>query len=576
MINKSAWKYYTKLYRGSGGLLSLIVLISIGRSLITFAVVLLIRYLIDTLIPGGDSHLLLLYGAGACLLLLLGAGLALWMRRTTLAVTKKVTQRLREELLAKLYTISRAYHTKADRGKLHSILVVDTMRLDHMSNALIAQILLPVVISVPLGLMLIHLNWLLFLIAVSVSPVLFWFNKSMSGRLKERVEAFRLSIETFSKGMWFALWMMDLTVLQAAQPIETEKQEGHFEEVLSADMSMAWLETAHGTVQSLLVDLTGIIVLVAGGVAIAAGSMTLGELVTFYVAAVMFRRYVQPLLSCIPVLIAGNESLVEIFKILEVKDLAPYSGKAQIAFSGKIVLDSVTFGYEDVPVLADVSLTIDPGMTVAVVGPNGSGKTTIAHLVLGLYRPQQGQLCADDYPFDRLDINHLRRRIGVVPQAPLIFPGTILENITYGWPDAPLEDVHRASEMATAHEFIRQLPEGYDTFVGESGLLLSGGERQKIAIARALLRQPRLLVLDEPTNHLDETAVQKLMSNLKAMESQPAILIISHDMSIVAEAQHVYVLKEGRVKRGDSLESLSVQPVTAMSACRSEKDNQDQ
>lgn len=132
-------------------------------------------------------------------------------------------------------------------------------------------------------------------------------------------------------------------------------------------------------------------------------------------------------------------------------------------------------------------------------------------------------------------------------QDPIIFPGTIWDNITYGRPNASPQEVIRASELATAHELIQQFPEGYDTFVGENGVLLSGGQRQRIAIARALLRQPKFLVLDEPTNHLDEAAVHQLMNNLKRLDEVPAILMITHDMDIVRGTQHIYVLQGGRI-----------------------------
>ena len=132
-------------------------------------------------------------------------------------------------------------------------------------------------------------------------------------------------------------------------------------------------------------------------------------------------------------------------------------------------------------------------------------------------------------------------------QDPILFPGTIIENITYGSPDLDFQEVICAAELATAHEFIQQLPQKYETFVGENGVLLSGGQRQRIAIARALLRQPRLLILDEPTNHLDAAAVGQLMNNLKHMDNPPATLIISHDKDIVRQAQRIYVLQDGSV-----------------------------
>lgn len=310
---------------------------------------------------------------------------------------------------------------------------------------------------------------------------------------------------------------------------------------------MAWLRAAYSLVQNTIVASSGVVILIVGGGAVATGFMTLGELLSFYTAVALLRAHLNTISSCIPQVIEGNESLTTLYNLLEMKDSRPYSGTKRIVFSGRITLESVCFQYKDQPVLHDINLTIHPSTTVAIVGPNGSGKTTIANLILGFYRPQKGQLCADDHPFSELDIVHLRRHIGVVTQDPIIFPGTILENITYGSTDASFQQVIRASELATAHEFIQELPQGYDTFVGESGVLLSGGQRQRIALARAFLRQPRLLILDEPTNHLDEVAVRQLMNNLKRLDNVPAALIIGHDMDITREAECVYVLQEGCV-----------------------------
>ena len=193
---------------------------------------------------------------------------------------------------------------------------------------------------------------------------------------------------------------------------------------------------------------------------------------------------------------------------------------------------------------------------VTIVGPNGSGKTTIANLVLGFYRPQDGQIFADEHPYDELDIPHLRRQIGVVSQNPIIFPGTILENILYGCAEKQFEQVIHAAKLSTAHEFITNLPDGYQTFVGKNGLLLSGGQRQRIAIARAFLRTPKLLILDEPTNHLDSNAVKQVMENVKSFEGSPTIISISHDMEIARHSDWIYLLQNGKVTQEGTYSTL--------------------
>jgi ABC-type bacteriocin/lantibiotic exporter with double-glycine peptidase domain len=196
-------------------------------------------------------------------------------------------------------------------------------------------------------------------------------------------------------------------------------------------------------------------------------------------------------------------------------------------------------------VVRDVNLELRPGSSVAIVGPNGAGKSTVLYLILGFYRPLRGALRADGAAYDRLDLVELRRGIGVVMQHPTFFAGTVRENITYGYPEATDEEIAVAARLALADEFIQALPQGYDTPIGEGGLLLSGGEVQRIAIARALLRKPKLLILDEPTNHLESAAIHRLLDHLAALEPRPGVLIISHDREVLRYADVVHRLEDG-------------------------------
>jgi ABC-type bacteriocin/lantibiotic exporter with double-glycine peptidase domain len=217
--------------------------------------------------------------------------------------------------------------------------------------------------------------------------------------------------------------------------------------------------------------------------------------------------------------------------------------------TGDFELRNVCFDYQREPVLTDASLRLLPGQHVAIVGPNGSGKSTIIHLLCGFYRPREGGLFADDMPYDDLDIAELRRSMAVVQQEPTFFSGSILENIAYG-ADAPdIDRVREACRVATAQGFVEALTDGYHTQIGDKGVRLSGGQRQLLAIARALYRTPKLLILDEPTNHLDVDSISRFLENLKQEGAGPTTLIVSHDYRVVAQADQVYGLEAGRLCR---------------------------
>jgi ATP-binding cassette subfamily B protein len=245
----------------------------------------------------------------------------------------------------------------------------------------------------------------------------------------------------------------------------------------------------------------------------------------------------------------GIRALREIQAVIARPEREPYGGARRVERIEEIRLEHVSFRYlDDQPVLEDASLEIARGSLIALAGTNGAGKTSIAHLIGGYYRPQRGRVSANGAAYDELDIRSLRARVAVAPQNPLLFSGTIRENVTYGVERPAERDVEQALEWAGAREFIGELPEGIETAIGENGVRLSGGQRQRLAIARALLRRPDLLILDEPTSHLDEEGIAHLMAALGALPFRPAILLISHELRVLRHVESACRLVDGRLE----------------------------
>jgi ATP-binding cassette subfamily B protein len=248
------------------------------------------------------------------------------------------------------------------------------------------------------------------------------------------------------------------------------------------------------------------------------------------------------------VLLIGAMSLARVDELL---DTAAGEDSRQdgerLDFRGGVVLEHVSFAYAQELVLTDIELRLAPGEHVALVGPNGAGKSTIVSLILGLYPPRAGSLSANGLGYRELDLRSLRRQIGAVLQDPVLFPGTIRENIAYGRADASDADVAAASAASTAADYVEALPRGYETVVGDEGLGLSGGLRQRVAIARALFGSPALLVLDEPTTYLDERSVRALMTRLRSLPQSPTVLLVTHDPAVAAHADRVIELRDGRI-----------------------------
>jgi ATP-binding cassette subfamily B protein len=215
-----------------------------------------------------------------------------------------------------------------------------------------------------------------------------------------------------------------------------------------------------------------------------------------------------------------------------------------------LVLDDVLFHYPSRPAQAalnHVNLRVEPGQTVAIVGPSGAGKSTVFGLLLRFYDPQSGRITLNGAPIDAISLDVLRDQIGIVPQEPVIFSTSALENIRYGKPQASDEEVRAAAVAAFADEFIAQLPEGYDSFLGERGVRLSGGQRQRIAIARAILKNPPLLLLDEATSALDAQSERMVQAALEAAMQNRTTLVVAHRLATVQKADLIVVLDHGRL-----------------------------
>ena len=541
-----AWRYYLKLHAPHGAVLLGIAVSAALQFALVVALVLQFRRVFDELLPGRDVRALTTAVALILLLHLTSSAIALWIRFATLRLTKLVIRDIRFRLLDRLFQLPRSYYNHADRNALHARLVQDSERVDMMGNALVGQMLPAGTAAAAFSLALVWLNWRLFLVLTLAAPCVLVATRVMGRRLRARMLAFREAFEQFSKGMLFVLQTIDLARIQTAEPVETERQRKTIEELRVTSGAMAWFESAYGLAQSALAMAMGLLVLLLGGYLVAGGAMSVGSVVAFYVTLSFLSSHVRALLAAIPSVLLGHAALTALYPLVKADDEPLWTGTRTMRLTGELAFEHVAFGYGGADVLSDLHIRIAPHSTVALVGANGCGKTTLLMLVAGFYRPTRGRLLADGVEYGELEIAGLRRQIGFVMQDAILFSGTIAENLSYGTPGVTAHDLRVAAELATADEFIRELPAGYHTQVGDGGVRLSGGQRQRLAIARALLRKPKILVLDEPTAHLDGGAIARLMTTLRALPDRPTILIASHDMEVVRHADVVCTIVNGR------------------------------
>jgi ABC-type multidrug transport system fused ATPase/permease subunit len=540
---------YLRLYRQSPRQVSFAVFSGVLQSIVLIPIIFLVRVSFDTFIPNRDLTGLIIVGVVMTVLYVVSGALMLWSRAAALDSTRHAIGRMRVDLVAKFQHMPRERLVSDEAAHLHNLLVYDTERVSNASAALVGVLLPSAVFSVALGLALLYMNWLLFLTVIAVVPVLTIAMRWIGRRSVQRIDEGRNAFERFSSGILFLVERADLTRSQSAEPVERARQERNIDVLGKATARMGVWSAAYTAAQETVTSVSWSLVLVIGGVAVAGGLMSVGDVLAFSVAAMMLKRSVNSLIGAVPTIMEGRSSVEALAALAaEPADVA-YSGERVCALERQLNFEHVSFSYGPRPLLDGLDLRLSTGEVAVIAGPSGAGKTTLLHLVLGYYRPSAGRIAADGIAYDELDMRELRRHIGFVAQDPIVFAGTVLENLTYGATEIDEARLAEACALAGADEFIQRLRDRYDTVVGEGGALLSGGQRQRIGLARALYRRPSLLLLDEPTSQLDEQLATRLVESLRNLPWHPALLIVSHELTrVAARADAVYELRDGRLE----------------------------
>jgi ABC-type multidrug transport system fused ATPase/permease subunit len=292
-------------------------------------------------------------------------------------------------------------------------------------------------------------------------------------------------------------------------------------------------------------------ILCLGGLAVANDQLSVGELVSFYLyVGLMLMPLHMVIYQATERLTTGEVALERIFRLLDTPPGRELEGRKTPCpkLSGRIDFESVHFAYtEGNEVLSEISFSVEPGSTVALVGPSGSGKSTTVNLLCRFYLPTAGTIKVDGQNIDQFEVDSLRNQIGFVSQDSFLFSGSVRDNLLFVKPKATEEELVAAARQANAHAFITALPHGYDTLVGERGVMLSGGQKQRINLTRALLRDPAILVLDEPTAALDADSESIIMEAINKTFRGKTRIIIAHRLATVASADKIIVLSSGRM-----------------------------
>jgi ATP-binding cassette, subfamily B, bacterial len=499
----------------------------------------------------------------ALAILLVGAARALFMAGRRLISGRQalgVEYDLRDELYAKLLRLSFGFYDRHQTGQLMSRATVDLQAVRFFLGYGLIFLFQHVLTVVGVTIVLFVVNWKLALAATAFTPllVLLAFRYSqVSHPVLRDVQQRMADVATVAEENIVGVHVVKSFAQEESEEAKFgERTERLFRRSLDANRQRA----LYVPLLSFLPLIAQATVLLYGGHMVASGELALNSFFAFNVLVLMLVMPLRMLGMWIGQAQRATASGERIFEVIdETEDVRDAPGAVALpAGPGHIAFEGVGFGYAvGRPVLADVDLDIEPGRTIALIGHTGSGKTTLASLVPRFYDVTAGHITIDGADVRDLKVPTLRRAIGIVAQDPFLFSATVRDNIAFGAPGATDEDVVRAARLAQAHDFIEELPDGYDTMVGERGITLSGGQRQRIAIARALILDPRILVLDDATASVDATTEARIRLGLREAMRGRTTLIVAHRLSTIALADELVVLDRGRiVARGTQAELL--------------------
>ncbi len=537
---------------------ALTFLVMIVLTALTLALPAAIQYMIDTLIPnlvstwetGMDYSPILLFGGFLLVIYLLDV-LFSWLRDYLSAYTgAEIIKDLRLQLFSHLQRLSLRFHGEHQTGEIMSRLLSDVGRLQDLLTVTLLMVCTNILMLGGILAYLLYTNWILTVVAILPVPFTIFTTHKLGNRLNQLIANVQQRMADLSARLQEALVGIK-TIKAYGQEERGDRQIDGVLRELNPVLVKASVTSSLGVNLAQFINMTGPIVVLAWGVfLVATGSMLLGQLIAFYILLTYLYSPVRGLAQTHIQIKSAMASATRVFEYLdippEIVEIAtPITLKA---VRGEIRLNDVTFDYNSNGFRIDkLSLTINAKEKIGLVGPSGSGKTTIINLVMRFFDPRSGTVSLDEVNLKELSIASLRSHIALVEQDPLIFRMTVHDNIAFGHPDASEEQVVVAAKAANIHGFVMSLPDGYQTEIGERGVTISGGERQRLCLARAILMNPAVLILDEATSALDSNSEQLIQESLRTILADKTAIIIAHRLATIQHVDRIITLDKGRI-----------------------------
>ena len=524
------------------------------------------KVLVDSVFPARDVTLLWVVGGFLLLVVLFRQLFNFLSNYAVRYVGQRVVFDLRLKLFRHLQRLSMSFYDERSTGKILSRLTSDVAAFRQlMTNQAFGLVTNAFMLAAVLAIMF-AVCWKLALAALALFPlhiITHFTHFAFQGRVRSASRECRQKQAEITGHATEKLSGAKIVKSFAAEGRENLAFAQETREAFGLNLHMGMLSLQWNTAASLCQFLGKLLVLVFGGSLVINGELKPGTFIACYAYTNMLHQPVMELIKVVTQLVPALTGVERVFEVLDTQpDVEEMPDPVVLdRTEGRVEFRGVGFAYpHGEPVLHDLTFSAEPGEIVALAGPSGSGKSTVSNLIARFYDCTEGQVLVDGIDIRRLQLRSLRDQIGIVFQDPFLFSGTIEENIRYGKPDATRQEIIEAAKQANAHDFVSELPDGYEAEAGENGTKLSGGQRQRIAIARAILRDPRILILDEASSALDATEELEVQRALDRLMKGRTTFIIAHRLSTIQGADKILVLKNGRIEQVGRHDELVAQP----------------
>lgn len=483
----------------------------------------------------------------------------MWRWRIVSKMLRRTSAGIKCAVIRKLQSLSITYHKDLESGKIQSKFLKDTDSIDSLFNMLMFSIIpnvIGVIVATGISVYKNGLVSLFFLFVIPVNVGLsFLFRKTIRNRYRD----YRLKTEKMSTRLSTMVEMVAVTKAHGLEETEFSAVSDAIKGLEGSGLEMDKTNAKFGASAWVVSVMLSAVCLIFCAILAVNGNISIGEVVLYQSLFTTISGYVSALVNIVPQLGSGFEALRSVSEIMNVKDVeVSIAKKDAVKIEGDVEFEHVSYKYPNTNqfVIKDLNFSVKKGECIAVVGASGSGKSTIMNLIIGLLRPVDGQILIDGKPLDEYNLSEYRHNLSVVPQNSILFSGTIRENITYGLEKYSEEDLSAVVEKANLNEFIKDLPNGIDTVIGEHGDKLSGGQKQRITIARALIRNPSILILDEATSALDNISEYHVQQAISSSIRGRTTFIVAHRLSTIRDADRILVMENGRCVENGTFDEL--------------------